>query len=256
MEATMVETCSMKRVSLAVIASVALAASFPAHAAVKTIVLVHGAFADGSGWKPIADILQGHGYSVRVVQQPETSFEADVAATRRVLDKVDPCVLVGHSYGGMIITEVGIHSDVKALVYVAAFQPDVGESIGTLAEKIPAASKSVGPVGDGFLAINSDAFPSDFAAGVPESIARFMAISQVPIAAEAFGGKATVAAWKEKPSYAVIATQDRMINPDLERFMAKRAQSQTIEIAGSHAIFLSHPGEVAALIEKAAAAAK
>ena len=252
----MFETCNMKRLILALIAGAALAASFPAHAAVKTIVLVHGAFADGSGWKPVADILQGHGYAVRVVQQPETSFEADVAATRRVLDKAGPCVLVGHSYGGMIITEVGMNSDVKALVYVAAFQPDVGESVDTLSAKMPAASKSVGPVGDGFIAINYDAFPSDFAAGVPESVARFMAISQVPIAAEAFGGKATVAAWKEKPSYAVIATQDRMINPDLERFMAKRAQSQTIELLGSHAIFLLHAGEVADLIEKAATAAK
>ena len=252
----MFETYSMKRSILALIAGAAFAASFPAHAAVKTIVLVHGAFADGSGWKPVADILQGHGYSVRVVQQPETSFEVDVAATRRVLDKAGPCVLVGHSYGGMIITEVGMHSDVKALVYAAAFQPDVGENVDTLSAKMPAASRSVGPVGDGFIAINSDAFPSDFALGVPESVARFMAISQVPIAAEAFGGKATVAAWKEKPSYAVIATQDRMINPDLERFMAKRAQSQTIELVGSHAIFLLHAGEVAALIENAAAAEK
>ena len=252
----MFETCSTKRLIMALIAGAALLTSVTAHAAVKTIVLVHGAFADGSGWKPVADILQGHGYSVRVVQQPETSFEVDVAATRRVLDKAGPCVLVGHSYGGMIITEVGMHSDVKALVYVAAFQPDVGESVDTLSAKMPAASRSVGPDGDGFIAINSDAFPSDFAAGVPESVARFMAISQVPIAAEAFGGKATVAAWKEKPSYAVIATQDRMINPDLERFMAKRAQSQVIELRGSHAIFLSHAREVAALIEKAATAAK
>jgi pimeloyl-ACP methyl ester carboxylesterase len=256
MEVTMFEACGIKRLIFTLIAVVALAAPFPAHAAVKTIVLVHGAFADGSGWKPIADILQGRGYSVRVVQLPETSFQADVAATRRVLDKTGPCVLVGHSYGGMIITEVGMHSDVRALVYVAAFQPDVGESVDTLAAKMPAASKSIGPVGDGFLAVNSEAFPSDFAAGVPESVARFMAISQVPISAEAFGGKATVAAWKEKPSYAVVATQDRMINPDLERFMAKRAQSQTIELVGSHAIFLLHPGEVATLIEKAASAAK
>jgi pimeloyl-ACP methyl ester carboxylesterase len=255
-EIAMSKTCSMKCLFLAMIAGAALATSVPAHAAVKTIVLVHGAFADGSGWKPVADILQGHGYSVRVVQQPETSFEADVAATRRVLDKAGPCVLVGHSYGGMIVTEVGMHSDVKALVYVAAFQPDIGESIGTLAEKMPAASKSIGPVGDNYLAIDTDAFPSDFAAGVPESVARFMAISQVPISAEALGGKATVVAWKGKPSYAVIATQDRMINPDLERFMAKRAQSQTIELVGSHAVFLLHAGEVAALIEKAAAAAK
>src|SRR6516225_10970723 len=209
MEVTMLKTWSMKRLILALITGAALAASFPAHAAVKTIVLVHGAFADGSGWKPVADILQGHGYSVRVVQQPETSFEADVAAARRVLDKAGPCVLVGHSYGGMIITEAGMHSDVKALVYVAAFQPDVGESVRDLGDKMPPANKSIGPVGDGFLAVNPEAFPIDFAADAPKPLARFMAISQVPVAAEALHAKATVAAWKQKPSYAVVSTQDR-----------------------------------------------
>src|SRR5215470_17092347 len=218
----------MKRLILALVTGAAFVASSPAYAAVKTIVLVHGAFADGSGWKPVADILQSHGYSVRVVQEPETSFAADVAATRRVLDKAGPCVLVGHGYGGMIINEVGAHASVKALVFVAAFEPDVGESVADLSDKMPAAAKSVGPVGDGFLAVDPDAFAA----------------------------KATVAAWKQKPSYAVISKQDRMINPDLERFMAKRAQSQVIELPGSHAIFLSHAREVAALIEKAATAAK
>jgi len=246
----------MKHLILAFLASAAFAASSPAYAAVKTIVLVHGAFADGSGWKPVADILQRHGYSVRVVQEPETSFAADVAATRRVLDKAGPCVLVGHSYGGMIINEVGTHAGVKALVFAAAFEPDVGESVADLSDKMPAAAKSVGPVGDGFLAVDPDAFAADFAADAPKPVARFMAISQVPVAGEAFGAKATVAAWKQKPSYAVISKQDRMINPDLERFMAKRAQSQVIELPGSHAIFLSHAREVAALIEKAATAAK
>src|SRR5499427_6636183 len=158
----------MKRLILALLTGAAFATSSPAYAAVKTIVLVHGAFADGSGWKPVADILQSHGYSVRVVQEPETSFAADVAATRRVVDKAGPCVLVGHSYGGMIINEVGMHPDVKALVYVAGAQPDVGESLIDLQGKMPPAAKSVGPVGDGFLAVNPDAFPSDFAAGVPE----------------------------------------------------------------------------------------
>ena len=246
----------MKRLILALLTGAALAASLPAHAAVKTIVLVHGAFADGSGWKPVADILVSHGYSVRVVQEPETSFEADVAATQRVLDKAGPCVLVGHSYGGMIITEAGKHPDVKALVYVAAFQPDVGESVSALAEKMPPANKSIGPVGDGFLAVNPDAFSNDFAADAPKEVARFMAISQVPVAGEALHAKATVAAWKQKPSYAIVATNDRMINPDLERFMAKRAQSQVIELPSSHAVFLAHAREVGALIEKAAAAAK
>jgi len=246
----------MKRLILALLAGAALAASSLAYAAVKTVVLVHGAFADGSGWKPVTDILQSHGYSVRVVQEPETSFAEDVAATRRVLDKAGPSVLVGHSYGGMIITEAGTHPDVKALVYVAAAQPDVGESLSDLIGKMPGAAKSIGPVGDGFLAVNPDAFPKDFAADVPKRLTRFMAISQVPVASDAFNAKATAATWKQKRSYAVIATQDRMINPDLERFMAKRAQSQVIELPGSHAIFLSHAPEVAALIEKAAKAAE
>jgi pimeloyl-ACP methyl ester carboxylesterase len=246
----------MKRMILGLFVGAALAASSPAYCAVKTVVLVHGAFADGSGWKPVADILEGHGYAVWVVQEPETSFAADVAATRRVLDKSGPCVLVGHSYGGMIITETGMHPNVKALVYVAAMQPDVGESLADLSAKMPAAAKSIGPVGDGFLAVDPDAFPSDFAADAPKPVAHFMAISQVPVSADAFGAKATVAAWKQKPSYAVIPKQDRMINPDLERFMTKRAQSQVIELPGSHAIFLSHAREVAALIEKAATAAK
>src|SRR6476659_1777112 len=172
----------MKHLILALLTGAALAASSPAYAAVKTIVLVHGAFADGSGWKPVADILQSHGYSVRVVQ--ETSFAADVAATRRVLDKSGPCVLVGHSYGGMIITETGMHPDVKGLVYVAAMQPDVGESLADLSGKMPAAAKSIGPVGDGFLAVNPDAFASDFAADAPKPVAQFMAISQVPVSGD------------------------------------------------------------------------
>jgi pimeloyl-ACP methyl ester carboxylesterase len=246
----------MKRLILALLTSAALAASSPAFAAVKTVVLVHGAFADGSGWKAVADILQGHGYSVLIVQEPETSFAADVAATRRVLDKAGPNVLVGHSYGGMIITEAGMHPDVKALVYVAAAQPDVGESLADLSGKMPPANKSIGPVGDGFLAVDPNAFAADFAADAPKPLAHFMAISQVPVAKEALDAKATVAAWKDKPSYAIVATQDRMINPDLERFMAKRAQSQVIELPSSHAVFLAHAREVASLIEKAAAAAK
>jgi pimeloyl-ACP methyl ester carboxylesterase len=247
---------TIRRMILGLIVSAALVTSYPAHAEVRNVVLVHGAFADGSGWKPVAENLQSQGYSVWVVQEPETSFDADVAATRRIIEKAGPCVLVGHSYGGMIITEAGTHPDVKALVYVAAFQPDVGESAGALADKMPAATKGIEPIGDGFVAVNRDVFANDFAAGVPKDVAAFMAISQVPISGEIFGAKVTAAPWKEKPSYAVVATQDRMLNPDLERFMSKRAKSQTIELQGSHAIFLSHPREVAALIEKAAKAAK
>ena len=173
----------MKSLVSAMVAVTALAVACPAGAAVKTIVLVHGAFSDGSGWKPVADILERDGYSVRAVQQPETSFEDDLAATRRVLDKAGPCVLVGHSYAGMIITELGVHPAVKSLVYVVAFQPEVGESAGALNGRIPPASHSIAPIGDGFVQINPEAFPTDFAADVPRSLAQFMAISQVPISA-------------------------------------------------------------------------
>lgn len=246
---------NMKILSLAVTLTLGATLAAVGHAAVKSVVLVHGAFADGSGWQPVAEILMRDGYSVFVVQEPETTFEADVAATRLVLDRSGPCVLVGHSYGGMIITEAGVHSSVKALVYVAAFEPAVGESAGDLNGKTPPASNSIAPVGGGYLQVKPEAFPADFAADAPKPLAHFMAISQVPISGEAFGAKATVAAWSNKPSYAIVAEQDRMINPDLERFMTRRAKSQTIELPGSHAVFLSHPQEVAAEIEKAARAA-
>src|SRR5262245_51611185 len=208
---------------------------------------------DGSRWRTFSRVTVTRYWLSRSPRRVSRQTWPRRAAfsTRQV-----PCVLVGHSYGGMIITETGMHPDVKGLVYVAAAQPDVGESLSDLAGKMPPAAKSIGPVGDGFLAVDPDAFPNDFAADAPKPVARFMAISQVQVASEALDAKATVAAWKQKPSYAVVATQDRMINPDLERFMAKRAESQVIELPGSHAIFLSHAKEVAALIEKAATAAK
>jgi pimeloyl-ACP methyl ester carboxylesterase len=234
---------------------VSLALASIAAAAVKSVVLVHGAFADGSGWKPVADILQRDGYAVFVVQEPLTSLDADVAATRIVLDRSGPAVLVGHSWGGMIITEAGDHPAVRSLVYVAAFEPAAGETAGGLQAKTPPASTSVGPVGGGFVAVNLDQFHADFAADVPADTARFMSISQVPIAASAFEAKTKTASWSQKPSFAVVSTQDRMINPDLERFMAKRAKSETIELPASHVVFLSHPQQVASLIEKAARAA-
>jgi pimeloyl-ACP methyl ester carboxylesterase len=238
------------------LAALSVAASSSTEAAVKDVVLVHGAFADGSGWKPVADILERDGYTVHVVQEPETSFDADTAATRAVLDRSGPCVLVGHSYGGMIISEVGNHPSVRSLVYVAAFQPEVGETAGGLQGRMPpAAATSVVPAGGGFVRVKPETFAQDFAADLPKDVAHFMSISQVTTAAAIFDAKVTTAAWSRKPSYAVIAQQDRMIDPELERFMAKRAKSQVIELPGSHAIFLSHPKEVAALIEKAAGAA-
>ena len=244
----------MKKLLPAVGLALGMALASVGHSAIKSVVLVHGAFADGSGWSLVAAVLEHDGYTVFVVQEPETTFEADVAATRLVLDRSGPCVLVGHSYGGMIITEAGGHPSVKALVYVTAFQPNVGESAGALNSKMPPASNSITPVGGGFLQVKPESFPEDFAADVPRPLAHFMAISQVPISMEAFGAKSTMAAWSSKSSYAVVAMQDRMINPDLERFMTSRAKSKTIELPGSHAVFLSHPKEVAELIERAAKA--
>src|SRR5580700_4565593 len=247
----------MKSIILAVLSTL-LGTVFATAAvgAVRSIVLVHGSFADGSGWKAVATILEHDGYKVQVVQEPLTGLEADVAATRLVLERAGPCVLVGHSWGGMIITEAGAHANVRSLVYVNAFQPEIGETAGGLQAKTPPASNNVVSVGGGFVQEKPESFAADFAADVQPPLARFMAISQGPITAESFSAKATVAAWSQKRSYAVVSQQDRMINPELERFMAGRAKSQTIELRGSHAIFLSHPKEVAALIETAAKAAE
>lgn len=247
----------MKTMTLAVLSTLLGITLAPvAESAVTSIVLVHGSFADGSGWKPVADILKHDGYAVLVVQEPLTGLEADVQATSLVLDRAGPCVLVGHSWGGMVITEAGARANVRSLVYVNAFQPAVGETAGGLQAVTPPASNNVVSVGGGFVQEKPESFNADFAADVPKPLAEFMAISQAPITAASFSAKTTVAAWSQKPSYAVVSQQDRMINPELERFMAGRAKSETIEIAGSHSIFLSHPQEVAALIERAAKSAK
>jgi pimeloyl-ACP methyl ester carboxylesterase len=220
---------------------------------IKDIVLVHGAFADGSGWQPVAKILLAKGYNVSIVQEPETSFADDVKATTRVIDMQEgPVVLVGHSYGGAIITEAGNDAKVAALVYVAALQPDTGEVPGALLQKTPAAGKGIKPTADGFLYIDPTVFAADFAGDLPKAQADFMARSQVFVSAAALGQPITQAAWKTKPSFAIVATEDRSINPDLERFMTKRANSKTSEIKASHAVYISHPTEVAALIEAAA----
>jgi pimeloyl-ACP methyl ester carboxylesterase len=232
-------------------------AAIPAQAApagaVKNVVLVHGAFADGSGWKAVYDILTKDGYNVTIAQPPETSLDDDIAATNRVLDAQDgPTVLVGHSYGGVIITGAGNNPHVKSLVYVAAFQPDTGESLLSLASSKPPAGASPKPSADGFLYIDQAAFHADFAADLPEAETRFMARSQVGLSVKSATGAATSPAWKTKPSFAVVATKDRSINPDLERSMYKRSHSEVIELPSSHVAYMSHPREVAALIEKAA----
>jgi pimeloyl-ACP methyl ester carboxylesterase len=239
-------------------AAVALlsAAATPAPAEpVKNVVLVHGAFADGSGWRRVADILGKDGYAVSVVQEPLTSLADDVAATKRVLDvQQGPTLLVGHSYGGVVITEAGNAPNVVGLVYIAAFIPDQGESAIGLLSQAPAANNDMRATKDDFLYLDPAAFPADFAADVPPAEANFMAHSQAMLAKAAAGGTVTTAAWHQKKSWALVATSDRNLNPDLERKMAKRAGSETIEIPGSHAVYVSKPEDVARLIERAAKA--
>ena len=238
-------------------ALVALSTGAALAAPVKNIVLVHGAFADGSGWKPVADILRKDGYSVTVAQPPLTSLEDDVAATNRVLDRLNgPAILVGHSYGGAIITEAGNNPNVVGLVYVAAMAPDAGEALGALLQSKPAATKGIAPSKDGFLFLDPAVFDADFAGDLPKPLADFMALSQMPVAGKAFGTPITDPAWKSKPSSAIVATQDRMINPDLERSMYQRAKSKVTELKGSHVIFISQPAAVAKVIEAAAKDAK
>lgn len=238
--------------------AIALAASFAAFAAhaaeVKNIVVVHGALADGSGWKKATEILEKRGFNVTVVQQPITSLADDVAATNRVLSMQDgPTLLVGHSYGGIVITEAGNNEKVAGLVYVAAFQPDKGESLLSLATSKPSSGMNIRETPDGqYLYLDPAAFANDFAADLPKDETAFMARSQVFAAKQTFSAKVGDPAWKAKKSWSIVATQDRSINPDLERDMAKRAGSQVTEIAASHAVFASQPEKVADVIEAAA----
>jgi pimeloyl-ACP methyl ester carboxylesterase len=236
--------------------SFAAMAAQAAPAPVKNVVLVHGFFADGSGWKGVADILVRDGFKVTVVQQPETSLADDVKAATRAVNALDGrSILVGHSYGGMVITEAGNDPKVAGLVYVAAFQPDAGESLKDLADKIAPATKGIKATADGHLVFDPVLFHADFAADLPAADARFMALSQVMPALQAAGAPVSQAAWKTKPSWAIVSKADRTVNPDLERFMAKRAGSRTVEIDGSHVAFIAHPERVAKVIEQAAAAA-
>src|SRR5580658_432638 len=220
---------------------------------IKNVVLVDGAFADGSGWKAVADILKKDGYKVSVAQPPETSYADDQKYTKAAIDAMGGLVvLVGHSYGGSIITEAGNDTNVSALVYIAAFALDEGESCASIEQALPQASKAFKPDSNGNWWIDQDHFAADFAADVPPDVSRFMAESQVPISTDSFTHKVTTPAWKTKPTWYMVATADRSINPDQERMMAKRANAKTVEVNASHVAYMSHPKETAKLIEEAA----
>jgi pimeloyl-ACP methyl ester carboxylesterase len=228
---------------------------------VRNVVLVHGAWADGSGWKGVYDILVKDGYNVSIVQEPETSFKEDVAATKRVLAQQDgPCILVAHSYGGAVITEAGTDPSVAGLVYVAAHMPDARESEADDGKRFPSdlsKSTAIKKTVDGFTYLDPAQFHEYFAADLPAEQAAFMARSQVLTAAANFNAAITTPAWRSKPSWMLVAAKDRIINPDLERWYATRAKSHKVEVAGaSHAVYVSRPKEVAALIEEAASHAR
>jgi pimeloyl-ACP methyl ester carboxylesterase len=222
------------------------------------VVLVHGGFVDGSGWQGVYDVLKSDGYNISVVQNPTQSLEGDVAATREIIDEQDaPVVLVGHSYGGAVITEAGTSDNVAALVYIAAFVPDMGESVNTLIADPPpgAPVPPILPPKDGFLFLDREKFHASFAGDLPAEQAAFMADSQVPWGTGALGGSITEPAWRTKPSWYMVTTEDRMIPPPAQHAMSERAGSTVVEVAGSHAIYVSQPGTVADLIEQASAAA-
>src|SRR5215813_7346885 len=223
---------------------------------IKNVVLVHGAFADGSGWEAVADILKKDGYTVSVVQIPETSFGEDVKFTKAAIDRQPgTVVLVGHSYGGAVITEAGNDPKVAALVYISAFAPDTGESSATIEQSLPPAGKGIKETSDGYLYIDPPAFAADFCADIPPAKAEFMAKSQVLFSKDSFTSPVTSPAWKSKPSWYMVATNDHSINPENERRMAKRMNAKTIEVSSSHAAYISHPKETAKLIEEAATSA-
>ena len=224
------------------------------HSAEITLVLVHGGFVDGSGWEGVYRILKKDGYSVTIVQNPTISLADDVAATKRIVHAQNgPVILVGHSYGGAVITEAGNDPQVAGLVYLAAFAPDKGESVSTLIKDPPpgAPVPPILPPQNGYLFLDKAKFPASFAADVDEEKAAFMADSQVPWGVEALSGTISEPAWKTKPSWYLVSTDDKMIPPPAQRFMSKRAGSTVVKVAGSHAIYVSQPNAVAALIETA-----
>jgi len=220
---------------------------------IRNVLLVHGAFADGSGWAAVAKLLEKDGYTVSVLQEPETSYADDQKYAKAALDAMDgPVVLVGHSYGGSVITEAGNHPKVAALVYIAAFALDEGESCASIEQAVPQASKAFKPDSNNNWWIDQEHFQADFAADLPPAVSHFMAISQVPISTDAFTHKVTNPAWKSKPTWYMVASQDRSINPIQERMMAKRAKAKTVEVPASHVAYMSHPKEAVKLIEEAA----
>jgi pimeloyl-ACP methyl ester carboxylesterase len=223
--------------------------------AAGAVVLVHGGFVDGSGWQEVHRLLKKDGYSVSVVQNPTLSLEDDVDAAKRIIDAQDePVILVGHSYGGAVITQAGNDAKVAALVYISAFAPDAGESVNTLIADPPpdAPVPPILPPRDGFLFLDRDKFHDSFAADVPPELAAFWADSQVPWGVDALAGTISEPAWRSKPSWYLVASEDRMIPPPAQRAMAERAGANVSEVAGSHSIFVSHAAEVVGIIEQAA----
>lgn len=222
---------------------------------VNGIVLVHGGFVDGSGWSGVYSLLDKEGFNISVVQNPTISLEGDVAATKLILDRhLDDVILVGHSYGGAIITEAGMHHKVVGLVYITAFAPDAGESVNTLIANPPpgAPVPPILPPVDGYLFLDKQKFAASFAGDVDAATAKFMADSQVPWGVNALGGTITVPAWKTKPSWYLLVTDDKMIPLPAQRFMCERAGATSREVPGSHAIYVSNPSAVAELIKAAA----
>ncbi|MHA6769834.1 alpha/beta fold hydrolase [Sphingobium ummariense] len=238
---------------VAVLAERTMAASPPGGEA-RNVVLVHGLFADGSSWSEVIPLLQARGLTVTSVQNPLTTLEEAVDAARRVLDRQDgPTVLAGHSFSGMIVTEAGVHPNVSALVYVAARAPDAGEDYTALAARFPAPPASAGILFDGDEGrLSEAAFLRDFAGDLPEARARALFAVQQPFRRALLAGRTTQAAWRTKPSYYAVSTEDRTINPDLQRFMAKRMGARTIELKSSHVSLISHPRAIAGLILEAA----
>ena len=225
----------------------------------KNVVLVHGGFVDGSGWQGVHDLLTRDGYRVAITQNPTLSLADDAAVARRVIDELDgPVVLVGHSYGGAVITEAGLHEKVAALVYITAFAPDKGESVNTLIAGFPADGPQPPILAprDGFLFLDRDKFHASFAGDLPAGLAAFMADSQVPWGLNALGGTITEAAWRIKPSWYLVTTEDRMIPPSAQHAMAERTGATVTEVSASHSVYVSQPAAVAALITQAATATR